>query len=63
MDECKHCGCDFKKEGILCEASVYAQWNEENKRFAFSVRGKDFEKKCPECYIFVDNEATLVRED
>ena len=63
MDECKHCGYDFKKEGVLCEALVYAQWNEESKRFEFSVREKDFEKKCPECYSYTDEQAILVQDD
>lgn len=63
MAKCEHCGCDLKKEGFLCEASVYATWNEGNKRFEFSVRGKDFEIKCPECYSYIDEQTTLVQED
>jgi hypothetical protein len=63
MAKCDYCGCDFEKEGFLCEASVYATWNEKNKRFEFSVRGKDFETKCPECYAYTDEQATLVQED
>ena len=63
MAKCDYCGCDFEKEGFLCEASVYATWNKKNKRFEFSVRGKDFETKCPECYSYTDEQAILVQED
>jgi len=63
MAKCEHCGYDLKKEGFLCEASVSAIWNEKNKRFEFTVRGKDFEVKCPECYAYIDEQATLVKEN
>lgn len=62
MIKCENCGADLKEDGFLCEASVYANWNKENHRFEFSIRAKDFEIKCPECYSYIDEQAYLVKE-
>lgn len=58
---CSECGCDLKENGILCEASVIASYDEEKGKFILDISGlsiRDFETKCPECYsIGIDVQA------
>lgn len=61
MIKCRCCGANLKETGVICDSSVYANWDEENNRFELSIERRDYEAKCPECYTFVE-EQVIIKE-